>query len=76
MEHGPKASNNDIFDEYREIIAMIITKLPQLGEIKTIKTFLGEISGHSYVIVVNSIVQVQTCKQEYKSARNPLENAQ
>ena len=50
MDHGPKASNNDIFDEYREIIAMIITKLPQLGEIKTIKTFLGEISGHSYVI--------------------------
>ena len=50
MEHGPKASNNDIFDEYREIIAMIMTKLPQLGEIKTIKSFLEEISGHSYVI--------------------------
>ena len=50
MDHGPKASNNDIFDEYREIIAMIITKLPQLGVINTIKTFLGEISGYSYVI--------------------------
>ena len=50
MDHGPKASNNDIFDEYREIIAMIMTKLPQLGEIKTIKSFLEEISGHSYVI--------------------------
>ena len=50
MDHGPKASNNDIFDEYREIIAMIMTKLPQLGEIKTIKSFLEEISGHLYVI--------------------------
>jgi len=39
MDHGPKASNNDIFDEYREIIATIMTKLPQLGEIKTIKPF-------------------------------------
>ena len=69
MDHGPKASSYDIFDKYRDC--------DDNDEITTIrrdqnykKLFRRDFrSIICHFPAVNSIVQIQTCKQGYNSAR-------